>query len=336
MNILAIGSKQWHPEHEWILRGTEQVLEQVWNERINWVLYDCNPDLTAFDGYQFSQKNKSVSNSFHPLSSLPFSKIVIAGTAAWCSPSLEPLYGLLLRSNLPIYALGLEIPAAAIHLSPNALACLSRYDTRLTVSTESAKEWLRRYDLEATILPDLSIFASPLQKTDKTNGRPSVGFIMVDSQRPFATIQEENVRVLCRLFEELSGDWDGRVLCPTADDFMRFSTIFPQQTFYHHDAMQWLQYIAQCDVIVTHLASYARMANACGVQTVYLSNEQDERIEDCPAICPSDLSQLKANLAKTQQTALSIHQLEDWKTSTKARWLEFLQTGQNIPKREAA
>ena len=45
MNILFSSTRQWNPGDEFIFFGVRNLIEDFFQKKINWVLYDRNPDL---------------------------------------------------------------------------------------------------------------------------------------------------------------------------------------------------------------------------------------------------------------------------------------------------
>jgi len=66
MNILVSSTRQWNPGDEFIFFGVQNLLkEALKGQRINWILYDRNPDL-FIDGFNNPvHKEKIWGNSFH-------------------------------------------------------------------------------------------------------------------------------------------------------------------------------------------------------------------------------------------------------------------------------
>jgi Polysaccharide pyruvyl transferase len=322
MNILVAASRQWTPEHEWIFLGIRHLMEESFSRRLNWTLYDKNPDLRELKGNRLHRLNLK-SNSFHHHTLLPFSAAVIAGTSEWNGAEMELFYGSLSKIEIPLFALGLEKPAGNRKLNTTQLSCLNRKNNLITVSHEDSRRWLSEFGLSSTLIPCPSLFAStedPTSEDVETSGG-HVGIVLHDSQRPDSAISEELVRRLCQTITQLSKKYTVDVICPTVADFMRFSTMFPENVRYSYEARDYLSLIAHCDVLVTTRTAFALAANSVLKPALLLSDSKETtpphflpHVHRCAL---ADLDDKIKSLLDQPEMRTTIHL---WKDQLKTQW----------------
>jgi Polysaccharide pyruvyl transferase len=325
MNLIVAASRQWTPEHEWIFLGVRHLIENTFSRRFNWVLYDKNPDLRETKGSHV-HRLRLKSNSFHHHTLLPFSAAVIAGTSEWHGEEMELFYGSLSKIDIPLFALGMEKPDTHRKLTSVELGCLSREENLITVKDEASRHWLSENGLSSTLVPCPSLFASGEDHFPSLTQTPQrrVGVILQDSQRPGSAPPETIVRKLCQTVARLSRQFKVEVICPTLDDFMRFSTMFPDQVRYSYEARDYLALIAECDVLVTTRMTFALVANSVLRPALLISEAEVPDSNFLPYVQSCQLGDLKEKITKLFDQPALPSSIFSWKDQLKNQWQTLL------------
>lgn len=325
MNIIAASSRQWHPEDEWIFQGIQNLLHDVLAPPVNWVLFDKNPDLLRNDGH--FRRRTLHSNSYHHQSLIPFSMAIIAGSTTWHNHSLESFYRLVARSKIPLFALGLGLPEEARALNKDELHCFKRRSTVITARDIAAKNYFRQYGLESAMLPCPSLFAARGGAiANSPNTQPRIGFIIDDHQTRVSAGHQTFLRELCRFIEQSSDSFDLQVLCPTVDEFMRFSSMFGERTHYSFEARDYPKLLATTDLIVTNNLTCAHLANSVGRIALYVAETPPNELEfaQLPFIRYATLESLTTQFDAIVGKTHTASGIESWKQKIKNQWRQVL------------
>lgn len=318
MNILALSPRQWKPKHEWLLLGIRNLFAKAVTTSCNWILADQNPDLCKVDALGYTQKHIDQSNSFRHQSLISFSTTVIAGTAHWTGSLCEDFYGLLSKSNLPLFALGLEPPEFMTPLSDLERRCLSKHNALVVVQENSTQQYLEKYDIPSTVLPSPILFSTKKTPTKVSSAR--VGLVLEEKNRLTHKVLQELKKGLNQSEESINF----QLTCLDIDSFMQYSTMYPQKVFYSYDSFDYLKHFEALDIVVTTDPDAAILANAVGVRALYISNGTDSplNLNAYPYIKKLSLSEIKSEIqadVPVQRT-----QILDWKQQIEDQWVEIL------------
>ncbi len=327
MNVLVASSRQYTPEHEWIFLGIRNLMEGLTPKKLNWALYDKNPDLLRTDG-QKTHRTKLESNSFRHETLLPFSAVVLAGTSQWHGREMELLFGCLTKSEVPLLALGMEMPEQPVHFSPAELVCFSRPHNVITAKDRATLQWLQRYDLNAQLLPCPTLFASKhggLARPQLQSGNLKIAAILQHSQRPGARLNETTLRKLCQSVTRLSQDATVDVIAPTMDDFMRFSALFPEQIKYSYEASDYLELMENSDVVVTSSPGFAILANSLLKPAVLVVDSLGEaKAAPTPFISLTETCNIRENIESALKNKNFVNECLFWKEEIRRQWVQLL------------
>jgi len=279
MNILTVSSRQWSAAQEWTLLGTQRLLEQKTKKPINWVVYDKNPDLMQDRGLGRTHKTQLQSNSFRHQSLLPFSAVVIAGTADWTGGALETLYGLIEKHDIPLLLLGIETKRPLPVLSKLEHQCMSRRSTFIVPSDEATKDLLSPYHLLPNSLSSPALFAAN-NACASLKCPPKVGFLIEQSEA--TAFSEHTTRHLTKWVAQYVEENNSPVICPNIDDFMYFSTLFQNNVRYSYNAADYLGWISSLDFLVTTNHTGAIVANSLGIPAIVLNENETKPCTSFP------------------------------------------------------
>lgn len=325
MNLLVASARQFTPEHEWMLMGIRYLVEERFSYRFNWVLYDRNPDLMQTQGPK-TQRPRLKSNSFRHETLLPFSGVVLAGPSQWNGQQMEVLYGALAKSKLPVLGMGLSGGKNQSELSALEIGCLSRAGNVLTVQDRGTQDWLQQQKLMSHLLACPSLFCSRVQEITHhfETSRPKIGVVIHDSQRPESPLNESEVRRLCQGIGQLSKKYEVQVICPTVDDFMRFSTMFRNQTKYSFDPLDYLGILEECTAIVTAHPIVASSANSLLKPVALIGETGANESANLPFRVPTSLEHLTETVASLINNRELPRVIDEWKADEESRWLKVI------------
>lgn len=327
MNILIASSRQWHPEDEWIRAGIQNLISEVIEKEINWVIFDKNPDLLRKDG--FRRRRVLHSNSFHHQSVIPFSMAIIAGSNTWHNPSLSIFFRLVAKSKIPLFALGLGLPEDSRALSKDEMHCFKRRSTVITSRDIATKNYFHQYGLDSIMLPCPSLFSAEADHATPNLGterKPKIGFVVDDTQMKSALAHESFVRELCQFIEQCSDSYDLKVICPTVNEFMRFSPMFGERTLYSFEARDYTRFISNIDILVTNNLATAHLANAVGKISLFVSESAPNEMEfaQLPFIKPATLDSLTQKFQEIIGKTQLYEGIRIWKKKIREQWLHAL------------
>jgi hypothetical protein len=141
INILVSSTRQWNPGDEFIFFGVRNLLEKAIGDRkINWILYDRHPDLNVNGFKKRIHRNNLLHNSFHKHNSRFLDLAVIAGTPEWFGPPLIQFYDAVIKSNLPLFLIGVGYIDAPIKFSARELHCFQKLAQVITTRDEYASQ----------------------------------------------------------------------------------------------------------------------------------------------------------------------------------------------------
>lgn len=331
MNILVAASRQLTPDHEWIFHGIRNLFEDAYSSKFNWALYDKNPDLLNLKGPR-THRLTLQSNSFHHQSLLPFSAVVLAGTSQWQGQEMEVLYGPLSKTDIPLFAVSLSLKKNPERLSAIEQNCFHRPGNLVTAKTQRTADWFRSQDIQNTLLPCASLFAAGNPKTElvaRSLSRSKIGFLIQAGTGSDDEIPESMVRRLCQSAARLARTHEIAIICPAMNDFMRFSTMFPEQVFYSYESRDYLNFIQTCDVVVTTTRELATIANSVFVPAVLL-HEREEHLSEVASmpyvfeIPLLDFDELRGKIETVLNRRRLPAEIKEWKDSIRIKWTELL------------
>lgn len=338
MNFLLAAGRQLSLYEEWIAFGARQLLQSVISKPLQWSLYDRNPDLAPISVSSLKTLKLFRSNSYHHQTLLPFHAVVIAGSSIWTGHSMERLFGTLSKMEIPLLALGLEVPQNPRPLQAIETLCFARSSTILTCKNEATREWLRRFDLESNLVGCPSLFAPPpaFLMRPRPDRLPSITFCLEDSYGSSGP-SEKLLRKLVRSIPKLSTRFKTELVCTHINDFMRFSTMFPGLVTYSYEARDYFSIFDRTDLVVTTSPAQATIANAMEKPAVLVTADRSPTPSthlpftySHSFISPAALEEYIATLMKGPSLQ---PQIRMWKETVRNHWLSlFMPYDSNLRK----
>jgi hypothetical protein len=327
MNILVSSTRQWNPGDEFIFFGVQNLLkEALKGQRINWILYDRNPDL-FIDGFNNPvHKEKIWGNSFHHKDPQCLDLALIAGTPEWMGPPLKDFYRTVREGNLPLVILGVGYVDAPINFTDNEVYCFKNFLKVLTVRDEYASQALNEIGISHEILPCPALFASDHETIPDDIGR--IGFILQTNKSVNQSVSEELSHACAHIVKRLRGKgFKVDVICHYIDEFVEFSRTLPPLR-YSYDARDYIEILNDYDLIISTRLHGAILANSLG-KPAFLLNIEDPRCKGAlslfPFIYPSSPDTIMGAINNID--IKSAKKLIDWKTQIRDKYLYLLKNG---------
>jgi hypothetical protein len=323
MNILVSSTRQWNAGDEFIRFGVLNLFDEIIKDRrINWILYDRNPDLNT-DGFRNRvHRDEILGNSFHGHDPHAFDMAVIAGTPEWFGPPMEPFYEAVKAASLPLLILGAGYIDAPIVFSDDELYCLKRLSKVIITRDEYASRALKEAGIDHHLLPCPALFASRQEQISADMGR--IGFIIQSSKTVNQLIPSD---LTARCIEAVrllrSEGYQIDVLCHYIDEFAEFArTLSPVR--YSYDARDYIDIVEDYDIIISTRLHGAILANSLGRPAILLND--DSRCSGSaslfPFIYPSKVDEIRQKIASLDMNHLKT--LPAWKAQIKTQYLDIL------------
>jgi len=321
MNLLVATTRQYHPEHEWLFQGVRFLFESQGTGTLNWAVYDSNPDLRNEEAPQ-THRLRLRSNSFHHQSLLPFSAVIVLGPDHWRGYATEILYGVLAKRALPLYLIDVQLPPRPAKLSGDEQRCLSRPGTKITGIDDKCVDFFGRYGLKVSTPVSPILFANCESKTEEFKPRTELAFVLETTTSSGMPVAEPLLRTLLALAAQRP---EAPVLCPTLNDFMRFSTMFPGRCLYSCEARDYRRFLTGVRTVVTTSRLTALWANGEGYRSVWVSEESHPE-SNYPFIKKVRPEEITNTVERLASESFSIFKLNEWKTDAHRDWKRLLST----------
>ncbi len=324
MNILVSSTRQWNPGDEFIFFGVQNLLKESFREhRINWVLYDRNPDLFV-DGFSHPvHRERLWGNSFHHGNPQCFDLGVIAGTPEWMGLPLKGFYNTVKEGHLPLILLGVGYIDAPITFSEDELYCFRHQLKVVTARDEYASRAFNEYGIPHEILPCPALFAS--WKETPPPSIQKIGFIIQTSKTLNQSVSEELCHASVHAVKQLrKKGFVVEVVCHYIDEFVEFSrTLAPVR--YSYDARDYIDLLKDYDLILSTRLHGAILANSLGKPALML-NSDDSRCKGTISHFPYIFTAHPETIVDevTAFEAKDLDGLVPWKAHIRDRYLSLL------------
>lgn len=325
MNILVSSTRQWNPGDEFIFFGVQNLLKEVLKgQRINWILYDRNPDLFV-DGFNNPvHKDRIWGNSFHHGDSKCLDMGLIAGTPEWMGIPLKGFYKTVIEGNLPLIMLGVGYIDAPITFSEDELYCFKNQLKVITARDEYASRALNEIGIGHEILPCPALFVST-HETIPADIR-KIGFVIQTNKTLNQSVPEELSHACAHIVRKLRvKGFEVEVVCHYIDELVDFSRAL-SPVRYSYDARDYIDILNDYDLIISTRLHGAILANSLGKPAMIL-NIDDPRcsgtVSQFPFIYFSS-PDLIVDEVTTFETK-DLNRIVQWKSQIKERYLLLLQ-----------
>lgn len=364
MNILFSTTRQWNPGDEFILFGIVNLLKELRLD-FNPVIYNRNPEvlqaasalnpLRRFTRYwkgewlwgSFIRKG-FYDNSFKLHMDGDFVDLVVfAGTPAWYSRQLKPLYDLIERKNLPVIYLGiggLDADPARVILDPAVVNAL-KGAAAVIVRDENAFRALNEYRPE--LLPCPALYASAKEKTIVSVKKVALIHSCCTSAFNHSKLTDKNQEILVlaykRLLAHYRGQLDFEFVVHYIDDLEDANRIFGKDVpvRYSYDARDYIDVYQQFDLVIGPRVHGIGLAASCGVPGIHFAHDalRSPAANGFKAVClsPEQFSEFDALTREIDAICVDVgaanQRLIAHKKETKAALLKLLKEriGGNFP-----
>jgi hypothetical protein len=326
VNILASSSRQWNPGDEFILFGIRNLFEALFpGRKLNWVLYDRNPDLFKEGFRNPIHKDALWTNAWIHGQPAGLDLAVVAGTPEWTGLPMVAFYHLVREGRLPLILLGAGYIDKPIMFSEPEKHCFRNQLKIAVVRDANAQRALEQIGVTARRLPCPALFASP-EEPPRPGGK-RIGFILQNDAVVNQSVSTELMHASLALIKQLStAGFNVEAVCHYVDEFRKFSG-HVKPIRYSYDARDYLDILAEYDLVITTRLHGAILANSLGRPSILL-NQGDSRCESAAALFPfiklGRPDTLLGNAAELMADFQS-EALHTWKTQVKADYLTMLQ-----------
>ena len=324
MNILVSSTRQWNPGDEFILIGVRNLLQEALKgHRINWILYDRNPDLFIDILNNPVHKERIWGNSFHHGDPQCLDLALIAGTPEWMGLPLKEFYKVVREGNLPLIMLGVGYIDAPITFSEDELYSFHHLLKVVTVRDEYAFRAFKEIGINPEILPCPALFAS-LNETAPSEIK-KIGFVIQTSKTVNQSVSEELSHASAYMVKRLRNiEFEVDVVCHYIDEFVEFArTLSPVR--YSYDARDYIDILSDFDLIISTRLHGAILANSLGRPAMML-NSDDPRcrgtVSQFPFIYTSSPDTIIDDVSTFKREDLD--EIVRWKAQIKDRYLSLL------------
>lgn len=329
MNILFSSTRQWNPGDEFIFFGIRNIIEELFNDKkINWVLYDRNPDLFVSPMHPY-HKDNILGNSFHRGVAEIFDLAIVAGSPEWFGSPLQNFYKVVAESKINLAVLGAGYINKPINFSEVEKECFNDYAKIITVRDKNAGTALDAVSVSYELLPCPALFAS--RKEFPVTRIKKIGFIL-QTDRTINQAVSTEMKHACihavKAFKDLGVDVD--VICNYIDEFMEFAdSLAPIR--YSYDAADYISILGDYDLIISTRLHGAVLANSLGKPAI-LVNAMDSRLKGGSAEFPYIYMMHPDSIV---EECLRIdpkcsNDILDWKTKIKEQYLDLLRRKLNM------
>ena len=296
--------------------------EVLKGHRINWVLYDRNPDL-FIDGFNNPlHKDRIWGNSFHHKDTRCFDLALIAGTPEWMGLPLKGFYTAVKEGSLPLIILGVGYIDAPITFSEDELYSFRNLMRMATVRDEYASRAFNEAGIHHEILPCPALFASLNEAVPDRIKK--IGFIIQTSKTPNQSVSEELSQACAHTIKRLRNmGFEVDAVCHYIDEFVEFGrSLAPVR--YSYGAHDYIDILNDYDLIISTRLHGAILGNSLGKPAmmlnivdprcrgasskfpfIYLSSP-DTIVDDVSTIKTEDLDKLVPWKAEMKNTYLSL------------------------------
>jgi len=328
VNILIASTRQWNPGDEFIAMGVRNLIKAVLkNRKINWILYDRNPDL-FLDGFSKPIHRPQIwTNAFNNGPATCIDLALVAGTPEWFGLPMIKFYKAIKQSDIPLILLGVGYIDKGISFSHDELYCFKKLLKLAIVRDEYASRALKEIGVRHEVLPCPALFTTAVSITRKKRKRQHrrIAFVIQTNRTINQSIPEELVHASIWEVKRLrEHGFKVDVICHYIDEFAEFSrSLAPIR--YSYDSSDYPSIFADYDLVISTRLHGAIIANSLGKPAILLN--ADSRSTGAAKLFPfihvTAPNDLLSQVDKVVN--LPIHKLMKWKSKIKAQYIKFLQ-----------
>lgn len=287
-NVVYSTTRQWNPGDEFILMGTQFLLEKVIGKH-NPIIFNRNPQIRRarkFDlvkiiddilGKDFAEK--FLDNSVKERSEMNYADLVVfAGSPEWRGMRTDKLYKSIRQYDIPSLFMGLgtsgEFDFTDTYFSEDEQAVLK--DAQLiTCRDEVCHKGLS--SIGAHLLPCPALFSSPTYR--KVEGVKKIALLYGTSSAVACNnVSEETYQFMMKnynaLIEKYSNEYEFEFVAHYIDELAEFKKDFPGHTLrYSFDAKDYREIFSEYDLIVGYRVHGIGMCASMGTPGVMIAHD---------------------------------------------------------------
>lgn len=324
-NVLFSSTRQWNPGDEYIFFGCRNLFEEFFpNKKINWVLYDRNPDLFV-SVYDPTHKDLIYSNVFcnQTITGSVFDMALVAGSPEWFGKPLEKFYNVVVKKKISLVVLGAGYINAPINFTNQEIIAFRKQAKLITVRDENAVAGFASASISCENLPCPALFASKTCNTVRSINK--IGLILQTDKTSNQSIKTELKISVVNAFRELKKKgFEVDIICNYIDELLEFSDICPNIR-YSYNAEDYIKITDEYDLIVSTRLHGAILANSLGKPAIII-NDDCSRLKGAKTNFPYIIESKSSEILETISNCKTadFEKLCDWKQAIKAKYFELL------------
>lgn len=261
-NVIISSSRQWNCGDEFIRFGCRNLVENVLQEPVNWILYDRNPDILGME--------RIWGNSWRgePLNGVDLA--VFAGTPEWYREPVKRLCSAILEAKVRTLYLGVGGAIPQITFGQEDVGCL-KAASLIVCRDETAARAVRGIGVPAHVLPCPAFYVHKEDEV-RTGSLPRrIGISYQLSKTPNQHIDPHLSAAVIAMIDEIRNKYEVVMICHYKDEY--FDALRKGWAVrYSYDAAEYEGFYNECDAVVSTRLHGAILAASCGVPA-FLVNE---------------------------------------------------------------
>jgi polysaccharide pyruvyl transferase WcaK-like protein len=288
MNVVFSTTRQWNPGDEFILMGTEYLLEKVVG-RYNPVIFNRNPQIRRARKYDLIKAvdnalgkdfaEKFLDNSVKERMPLDYADLaVFAGSPEWRGLRTKKLYSSIKEYNIPTLFMGLGTSGPFEYNAEN-FSEDERYafDNAKLITCRDEVCYKGLQPIGAHHLPCPALFSSPSYREVKKVKK--IGILYgTNSAVACNNVSNETYEFMMRnyraMIEQLSGEYEIEFVAHYIDELSEFKKDFPGQTLrYSFDAKDYREIFSEYDLMVGYRVHGIGMCASQGTPGIMIAHD---------------------------------------------------------------
>lgn len=310
INILFSTTRQWNPGDEFILEGILNLFREL-DINFNPIIYNRNPDIRTSLDYinplrsvnkefrgkwiiesflRLNQKDNSFKDTTNPDI---IDLVVFAGSPAWYSRNLYPLYEIIETNNIPVFYLGIGAHEnfKIKNLPSNIKNTLN--DSKIILTRDKISS-AKLKDFGALHYPCPALFSIKDELEKTVSEIQKIGLVFMTNNSVINNkVPKKKRDFLVKIFEKIKDDFNTDIICHYIDEIEDAKKTFKNsEIFYSYDHSDYLNKIyPNYDLIISPRVHGVGPAASSGVPGIYLAHDKRKStVEMFKAFIESDES----------------------------------------------
>ncbi|MCW8348046.1 polysaccharide pyruvyl transferase family protein [Vibrio sp. ZSDZ65] len=287
-NVVYCTTRQWNPGDEFILMGTQYLLEKVIGKH-NPIIFNRNPQIRRARKYDFIKRidntlgkdfvEKFLDNSVKERTPMDYADIaVFAGSPEWRGLRTRKLYSSILEYKLPTLFMGLGTSSPVIFGDESFSEDeedVFKQAKLITCRDNDSYQGLK--ELGAHQLPCPALFSSPEYR--KVNKVKKIGILYgTASAVACNNISQDTYSFMMKnyraILEKYSKDYEIEFVAHYIDELSEFQKDFPNETLrYSFDAKDYRDIFSEYDLIIGYRVHGIGMCASQGTPGIMIAHD---------------------------------------------------------------